>query len=167
MLLQGMEGLPTSMTMRFWFYLNVLPVVQDVSTYFLLFVSIILMIASIHKILLYQPKESTSTRQWLDSDVKSHTMQFINSRRPSYKNKEMDTYYNSLLDSHDAKEVCELTMGLSSLQEDVVWSTGTGKGYSDFKAVAVVSNWQSKSLSITGRNAPLFIYIKIFKSSSS
>ena len=116
----GMEGLPSSMTMRFWFYLNVLPVVQDVSTYFLLFVSIILMIASVHKILLYQPKGSTSPRQWLDSDVKSHTMQFINSRRPSYKNKEMDTYYNSLLDSKDSKEVCELTTGLSSLQEDVV-----------------------------------------------
>ncbi|XP_076617964.1 scavenger receptor class B member 1 isoform X2 [Colletes latitarsis] len=116
----GMYELPTSMYYRFWFYLNVLPVMQDTLIYSLMIVGIGVIFICIHKILLHQPKGSTSSQQWMDSEMRNQKLQFLNNRRLSCKTNEMDTYYSSLLNSKDSNVMSDITMELSNFKEAIV-----------------------------------------------
>ncbi|KOC60729.1 Scavenger receptor class B member 1 [Habropoda laboriosa] len=116
----GMYELPLSIYIRFWFYLNILPVLQDILTYSSLCASVILIALGIHKIFLYQPNGPTSLRQWLCSEIKNPKMQCLSNRRMSCKAKEMDTYYSTLLPSKDVNTAPDVTTELSSLKEDIV-----------------------------------------------
>ncbi|XP_034182926.1 scavenger receptor class B member 1 isoform X1 [Osmia lignaria lignaria] len=117
----GMYELPTSMNIRFWLYLNFLPVLQCIVIYSLFIIGSILIVLSIHKILMYQLNGSTVSRQWLDPEIQSNKLQcFNNNRRMSCKVKEMDLYYSTLLESKDASPITEESPELSSLKEDIV-----------------------------------------------
>ncbi|XP_043260499.1 scavenger receptor class B member 1-like isoform X2 [Colletes gigas] len=116
----GMYELPTSMYYRFWFYLNVLPVMQDTLIYSLMIVGIGVIFIGIHKILLHQPKGSTSSQQWMESEMRNQKLQFLNNRRLSCKTNEMDTYYSSLLNSNDSNVMSDITMELSNFKEVIV-----------------------------------------------
>ncbi|CAK9816237.1 Scavenger receptor class B member 1 [Anthophora quadrimaculata] len=116
----GMYELPMSLYARFWFYLNILPVLQDILIYFSLFVGAVLMVLAVHKIFLHQPDGSSSLRQWFDSEINSPKIQCLGNRRMSCKIKEMETYYSSLLESKHANTSSDVTTELSSLKEDIV-----------------------------------------------
>lgn len=118
---QGMYELPTSMNIRFWMYLNFLPVLQYIVIYSLFIIGSILIVLSIHKILMHQLNGSTASRQWLDPEIQSNKLKcFNNSRRMSCKVKEMDLYYSTLLESKDASPITEESPELSCLKEDIV-----------------------------------------------
>lgn len=117
---QGMDRLPMSMNVRFWLYLNALPVLQDILIYGFLLVGTILIALSVRKFFSYRPNESPLPQQWLDSDIQNQKMQFLSNRRPSCKVKEMDTYYNSLIESKDVDTVPDVTTALTPLTEDIV-----------------------------------------------
>ncbi|XP_053971681.1 scavenger receptor class B member 1-like isoform X1 [Hylaeus volcanicus] len=115
----GMYELPSAMNYRFWLYLNVLPVLQDVFIYGLIIVGIIFTIISAHKILL-QSKGSTVSRQWRETEIKNQTLQFLNNRRRSCQTNESDTYYKSLLKSKSSNAVSDMPTEFSNLKEDIV-----------------------------------------------
>ncbi|XP_043803781.1 scavenger receptor class B member 1-like isoform X1 [Apis laboriosa] len=115
----GMNELPLSMYIRFWFYLNFLPILQDIVTYSSLIIGIILISVGICKIFVYSPNKSTSARQWLNSKMKNQKLQFFNNRRMSCKINEMDTY-SSLIESKNVNTVPEGITKLLSLKEDIV-----------------------------------------------
>ncbi|KAF3428525.1 hypothetical protein E2986_04366 [Frieseomelitta varia] len=112
----GMSELPISMLVRFWFYLNFLPVLQSVLIYLSILAGSVLIGICVRKIIIWQSTESTLTRQWLSSEIKSKKMQILNNRRMSYKIDEMDS---SLIESKDEK-VPETALDLPSLKEDIV-----------------------------------------------
>ncbi|XP_076162654.1 scavenger receptor class B member 1 isoform X2 [Ptiloglossa arizonensis] len=116
----GMRELPTSMSTRFWLYLNVLPILQDILIYCLMLIGIVVILIGIRKILLYRPKESASPRQWLNPEIKNPKLQFLSSGRLSCKTKEMDTYYSSLLESKEPNAMSNPTTEISNLKEDIV-----------------------------------------------
>lgn len=109
----SMNGLPTSMHIRFWFYLNALPILQSVGTYSLLLIGCILVLLSIHKLFFYRPK---SAPQWLDPEIQNQKMNFLS--RPPNKIKEVDQYYDSLLESKVGGKAEDETTTLSLLNED-------------------------------------------------
>ena len=111
-----MSELPISMLVRFWFYLNFLPVLQSVLIYLSILAGSVLIGICVRKIIIWQSTESTLTRQWLSSEIKSKKMQILNNRRMSYKIDEMDS---SLIESKDEK-MPETALDLPSLKEDVV-----------------------------------------------
>lgn len=114
-----MNELPLSMNIRFWFYLNFLPIFQDIVTYSSLIIGIILISVGIYKIFVYPPNKSISARQWLNSKMKNQKLQFFNNRRMSCKINEMDTY-SSLIESKNVNTVPEGITKLLSLKEDIV-----------------------------------------------
>ncbi|XP_076753934.1 scavenger receptor class B member 1 isoform X2 [Xylocopa sonorina] len=115
----GMYELPSWMVLRFWIYLNALPILQDILTYSLLFIGIVLIAFSARKIVAYQLKESPTLPQWLGSEMNKQKLQLFGNRRMSCKN-ETDTYYNSLLESKDVGIMSEETTELASLKEETV-----------------------------------------------
>lgn len=115
----GMYELPESMNNRFWMYLNFLPVLQYVAIYSLFIVGSIFIVLTIHKILVFQMKGSTTPQQWLGSGIQNNKF-FNNSRRMSCKIKEMDIYYSSLLQPNDASPISEESPQLTCSREDVV-----------------------------------------------
>ncbi|XP_050587850.1 scavenger receptor class B member 1-like isoform X1 [Bombus affinis] len=115
----GMSKLPTSMLVRFWFYLNFLPVFQSIMIYSSLLIGPILIALGVRKIFVY-PKESMLTTQWLGSQMRNKKLQFFNSRRMSCKIDEMDTYYSSLIESKEENKESEPTADLPTLKEDIV-----------------------------------------------
>ena len=92
-----MYELPQSMNTKFRLYLNILPIAQDVAIYSLFVGGAILLLCSIGKILLYQPKGTTSNSQWCEAEMQRQRLSFLNEKEPTIKMKEMDVYYNSLL----------------------------------------------------------------------
>ncbi|XP_017892677.1 scavenger receptor class B member 1-like [Ceratina calcarata] len=114
----GMYELPTSMVVRFWLYLNALPVAENILSYILLLTGLVLILLSIHRLFLYNPKKLMSSRKWLDSEMKNQTLQFLD-RRMS-KVKEMDTYYSSLLEPKHGNNTATGESQDVSLKEDIV-----------------------------------------------
>ncbi|KAL6257532.1 hypothetical protein P5V15_011106 [Pogonomyrmex californicus] len=92
----GMYELPKFMNLRFWLYLNILPVMEEVMTYVLFLSGAMLLIWSIMKILSYQAKGSSS--EWLEMEKDRRKTQ--NEKQVELKDKEIDAY-NSLLTSGD------------------------------------------------------------------
>ncbi|XP_076389176.1 scavenger receptor class B member 1 isoform X2 [Megachile rotundata] len=115
----GMYELPQSMNNRFWMYLNLLPVLQYVAIYSLFIVGSILIVISIHKILVFQMKGSSTPQQWLGSGIQNNKF-FNNNRRMSCKIKEMDIYYSSLLQPNEASPISEESPQLPCSREDIV-----------------------------------------------
>lgn len=94
-----MYELPEPMNNRFVLYLNVLPVVQNAVCYALFLGGAIFLIFSIVKILMYRPKGATQTpAQWFETELQRKRLHFINENRNSFRARQMDTYYNSLLE---------------------------------------------------------------------
>lgn len=117
---QGMYELPDDMNNRFIFYLNVLPIVQEAGIYLAFFTGAICLIWSVVMILLYQPKGSQQQGQWFENEMQRKRLNFLNERQASFnKNKEMDTYYNSLLSPEEPLTSIKLE-DLPDLKEEVV-----------------------------------------------
>lgn len=117
-----MYELPESMNSRFYLYLNVLPVVQDVAKYALFLGGTIFLIWSVVKILLYRPTGSKNSRtpsQWFETELQRKRLNFFNDKRNSFRAKPMDTYYNSLL---EPKEMTPMTAmdNTECFKEDLV-----------------------------------------------
>lgn len=93
---QGMYELPKNMHIRFWFYLNFLPVAEKVMMYLLLLSGVVLLVWSIVRILSHQTKKSSS--EWLEMEKKRRKAQ--TDKQIESKAKEMDVY-STLLTSDD------------------------------------------------------------------
>lgn len=116
-----MYELPESMNNRFWLYLNVLPVVQNVACGALFLGGAIFLVWSVVKILLYNPKgKPRSSGKWFDAESQKKRLSFLNEKRGSVKSKMMDTYYSSLLDSKDDTNTAEQHDNSECLKEDLV-----------------------------------------------
>lgn len=111
-----MYELPTSMNIRFWFYLNFLSIFVTVVTYVLMIAGVAGIILGIYKIVSYQTKGSLLPNQI--SDIKNHNLQFITNRRLSCKSNEID---NTLLVSNDENAMSHVTTELLNLKEEIVW----------------------------------------------
>ncbi|XP_066602738.1 scavenger receptor class B member 1-like isoform X2 [Prorops nasuta] len=116
----GMHELPESMNNRFLLYLNVLPIVQEVIMYVLFLFGATFLVWSVAKILLHQPKGSTSPGQWFEAEMQRKRLSFLNERRASVKTKELDTYYNSLLSPTEEEQRSMPLEELPYLKEEVV-----------------------------------------------
>ena len=92
-----MYELPEQMNNRFFLYLNVLPLVQNVAIYLLFLAGGVFLVWSVVKILLYKPNKNANNPQWLETEMQRKRLSFLNERRNSMKIKEMDVYYNNLL----------------------------------------------------------------------
>ncbi|XP_034935416.1 scavenger receptor class B member 1-like isoform X2 [Chelonus insularis] len=116
----GMYELPEALNNKFILYINVLPVVQEVAVYALFLGGIIFLTWSVVKILLYQPKTSSSrSTQWFETELQKKRLNFFNDKRSSFRGKPMDTYYNSLLEPKE--EMTPMTaMDNSEFKEDLV-----------------------------------------------
>jgi predicted Holliday junction resolvase-like endonuclease len=84
--------------MHFWFYLNVLPIMEKVLIYLLFLLGAILLVCSIVKILSYQAKESPT--DWLETEMERRRQRAKNDKLTDWKEKEMDAY-NSFLTPDD------------------------------------------------------------------
>ncbi|XP_031841613.1 scavenger receptor class B member 1 isoform X2 [Nomia melanderi] len=111
----GLYELPTAMNIRFWFYLNCLPVFTTLMTYTFVIAGVAGIIVSIYKIVLCQTKGSLLPNQI--SDIKNHNLQFIANRRLSCKMNEID---NTLLVSKDGNGMSDVTTELLNLKEEIV-----------------------------------------------
>jgi predicted HTH transcriptional regulator len=89
-----MYELPTFMKIRFWFYLNFMPITEEVIMYLLFTSGIALLIWSIIRILSSPTKKSSS--ELLEMGKKRQKMQ--TDKQIESKEKEMDVY-NTLLAS--------------------------------------------------------------------
>ncbi|XP_018346276.1 PREDICTED: scavenger receptor class B member 1-like isoform X3 [Trachymyrmex septentrionalis] len=69
----GMYKLPLSMSLRFWFYLNFMPILTEVSMYLLFLSGAVLLAWCIMRILFHQTKKSSS--EWLEMKRKRRKIQ--------------------------------------------------------------------------------------------
>ncbi|XP_018301690.1 scavenger receptor class B member 1 isoform X2 [Mycetomoellerius zeteki] len=92
----GMYKLPLSMNLRFWFYLNFLPILTEVSMYLLFLSGAVLLVWCIMRILFHQTKKSSS--EWLEMERKRRKTQSDKQIDPKVKNIDV---YNTLLTSGD------------------------------------------------------------------
>lgn len=91
-----MYELPSAMNTRFWLYLNVLPVVQEVLTYLFFLAGAVLLVWSVVKILFYQTKGSSGI--WLETEVERRMQRAQHDRHADdWRTKEMDTYSSLLI----------------------------------------------------------------------
>ncbi|XP_071565626.1 scavenger receptor class B member 1 isoform X1 [Temnothorax nylanderi] len=93
----GMYKLPKSMNIRFWFYLNVMPVMEEIIMYVLFLSGSMLLVWSVMRILFYQTKKSSS--EWLEMERQRRKAQ-TNKQTDHQKAKDMEVY-SSLLTSAD------------------------------------------------------------------
>lgn len=89
---QGMYQLPKSLSIRFWFYVTVLPIVEKIMMYLLFLSGAMLLVWSIVKILSQQTKKSSS--EWLEMERKRRKSQ--NDKQIDPKAKDMDVYSSFL-----------------------------------------------------------------------
>lgn len=120
-----MHGLPDSLNTRFFFYLNILPAVQDIAIYGSFLAGVLFLVWSVCKILTYRPKDiesAAATNQWLETEIQRKRMAYFNERRPSLKTKEMDVYFNALLQPTQEEETIERAAleELANLKEEIV-----------------------------------------------
>lgn len=116
-----MYELPESMNNRFLLYLNIAPVAQDIAIYGLFFSGAIFLIWSIFKILLYRPKGSKSTpAKWIETELQKKRLNFLNDKRSSFRGKQMDTYYNSLLEPKEESTPMTAMDNSECFKEDLV-----------------------------------------------
>lgn len=95
----GIHELPYYLNIRFWFYLTIFPVFEEVITYLLFLSGAILLVWSVMKILSYQAKESPTN--WVETEMERRQKRARNDKMASdWKEKEMDTY-NSFLTPDD------------------------------------------------------------------
>ncbi|XP_018358894.1 PREDICTED: scavenger receptor class B member 1-like isoform X3 [Trachymyrmex cornetzi] len=92
----GMYGLPLNMSLRFWFYLNFMPILTEVSMYLLFLSGAVLLVWCIMRILFHQTKKSSS--EWLEMERKRRKAQTDKQIDP--KVKDIDVY-STLLTSGD------------------------------------------------------------------
>ncbi|XP_024936691.1 scavenger receptor class B member 1 isoform X2 [Cephus cinctus] len=116
----GMYELPENMNNRFLLYLNVLPVVQTVATYALFLSGAVFLVWSVIKILLHEPKGAKAPAQWFEAEMQRKRLSFLNERRASIKTKEMDTYFNSLLNPKEDNLTSVTLEDLQCLKKEIV-----------------------------------------------
>ncbi|XP_044018311.1 scavenger receptor class B member 1-like isoform X2 [Aphidius gifuensis] len=117
----GMYELPESMNNRFLLYLNIAPVAQDIAIYGLFFGGAIFLIWSVFKILLYRPQGAKSTpAKWIETELQKKRLNFLNDKRSSFRGKQMDTYYNSLLEPKEESTPMTAMDNSECFKEDLV-----------------------------------------------
>lgn len=93
----GMYELPIHLNIRFWLYLNFVPIAEKVIMYLLFLSGILLLVWSIMRLLSHQMKKSSS--EWLEMERKRRKIETDNQIDP--KAKDIDVY-STLLTSGDA-----------------------------------------------------------------
>ncbi|XP_012541119.1 scavenger receptor class B member 1 isoform X2 [Monomorium pharaonis] len=88
----GMYELPMNMYLRFWFYLNFLPVFEEIMKYVLFLSGAGLLVWSVVRILSYQTKKSSS--EWVEMERKKRKTQTNKQNDPKAKDTDV---YNTLL----------------------------------------------------------------------
>ncbi|XP_012056944.1 PREDICTED: scavenger receptor class B member 1-like [Atta cephalotes] len=91
----GMYKLPLNLNLRFWFYLNFMPVLAEVSMYLLFLSGTVLLVWCIMRILFHQTKKSSEWLEMKRKQRKAHTDKQIDP-----KVKDIDVY-STLLTSGD------------------------------------------------------------------
>lgn len=95
----GMSKLPSSMNVRFWFYLNFMPVVEKIIMYLLFLSGAVSLVWSVVKILSHQTQKSSSV--WLEMERKRQKAQNAQiDKQANPKAKDTDVY-STLLTSGD------------------------------------------------------------------
>ncbi|KAL6433299.1 hypothetical protein ACFW04_006469 [Cataglyphis niger] len=95
----GMYELPTAMHIRFWFYINFLPILEEMVLYLAFLSSVILLVWCVVRILSYQTNESPE--KGLEREINMRRKRAQKDECINQKGKEMDAY-SSLLISGDA-----------------------------------------------------------------
>ncbi|XP_020280180.1 scavenger receptor class B member 1-like isoform X2 [Pseudomyrmex gracilis] len=91
----GMYELPASMNLRFWFYLNFLPIAEEVSTYLLFLSGVILLVWSVVKLLSSHVKGSQM--EWKETEMKRKQQRAQQDKSADRKAKEADAYSSLLV----------------------------------------------------------------------
>jgi hypothetical protein len=116
-----MYELPDYLNTKFFFYLNILPIVQEIAIYGLFLSGTICLIWGVMKILSYRPESVGVTSPWLEAEMHRKRMQYLNDKTISKPNKEMDMYFNSLLSTKDEELIEPAALQeLVNLKEAVV-----------------------------------------------
>ncbi|KAL2751404.1 scavenger receptor class B member 1-like isoform X1 [Vespula maculifrons] len=115
----GMYELPANRNSLFYLYLNVLPVLQEISIYLMFIMGSIFLIWSIVKILLYRPKESNIYDEWFEEEMQKKRLQFLNDRRSSVKVKEAECYYSTLLSHSKDETTSNILEDLSTTRNEI------------------------------------------------
>ncbi|KAG5320971.1 SCRB1 protein, partial [Pseudoatta argentina] len=92
----GMYKLPLNLNLRFWFYLNFMPILTEVSMYLLFLSGAVLLVWCIMRILFHQRKKSSS--EWLEMKKKQRKVQTDKQSDPKEKDRDV---YSTLLSSGD------------------------------------------------------------------
>lgn len=90
-----MYEIPDTLNMRFWFYVSVMPVVQDAMIYLFFLSGVVLLVWSIVKILVYQGK--TSSMNWLEKEMLRRRQRAQEDKQTDQISREIDTYSSLLI----------------------------------------------------------------------
>ncbi|XP_072757604.1 scavenger receptor class B member 1 isoform X2 [Anoplolepis gracilipes] len=91
----GMHELPTVLRLRFWFYLNVLPIVQELILYLAFLFGVILLVWCVVRILSHQANRSPE--EGFDREIKMRQKRAQQDQCVDQKAKEMDVYSSLLI----------------------------------------------------------------------
>ncbi|XP_043477908.1 scavenger receptor class B member 1-like isoform X1 [Leptopilina heterotoma] len=114
----GMYELPEAVNNKFKLYLNYLPFVQDIGVYLSFIGGSFVLIWSIVRILLHQPKRPTGMA-WSETEMQKQRLHFPSEKDPSAKSKEMEVYYNSLLSAQTEEMTSIAIEDLPIIKEDI------------------------------------------------
>lgn len=92
---QGMYELPTAMHMRFWFYLNFLPILEEMVLYLAFLSGVMLLVWCVIRILSYQTNESPE--EGLEREIKIRRKRAQKDECINQKGKETDAYSSLLI----------------------------------------------------------------------
>lgn len=111
-----MYELPDAVNNKFKLYLNYLPMVQDVGIYLSFIGGSIVLLWSIVKILLHQPKRGM---QWCETEMQKQRLHILSDKESGAKSKEMEVYYNSLLSAQTEEMTSIAIEDMPIIKEDV------------------------------------------------
>ncbi|GAB1862091.1 Scavenger receptor class B member 1-like isoform X2 [Camponotus japonicus] len=91
----GMHELPTEMRLRFWFYLNALPIMEEVALYLMFLSGVILLIWCVIRIVSYQANRSPE--EGLEIETKMRRKRAEKDKGVDQKTREADAYSSLLI----------------------------------------------------------------------
>lgn len=118
-LLQGMYELPDALNNKFFFYLNILPIVQDFATYCLFVTGAMCLVWSVIKILTFQVEDNAGENRIIQVE-KCQRIKFYNERHSSLKTAGVDMYFNDFLNTSENMLNHSTFEELANLKEDTV-----------------------------------------------
>lgn len=90
-----MHELPTEMRLRFWFYLNALPIMEEVALYLMFLSGVILLVWCVIRIVSYQANRSPEER--LEIETKMRRKRAEKDKGVDQKIREADAYSSLLI----------------------------------------------------------------------